>query len=163
MVVLANHLLISVEQNQSWQIQESIIQLIGAGSEYIQPNENQILPRLFSLIPKLNFCNNLIINTTLTVLGNDLFLRKEKNHYFFCDFNKGQYSHWLGNHQDILENCVHLCINALSNLELIQSASIALKELIKENRMYMSKYLNDIFPIMKVIKIQLIILFLNCL
>jgi hypothetical protein len=82
LVVLANHLLISVEQNQSWQIQESIIQLIGAGSEYIQPNENQILPRLFSLIPKLNFCNNLIINTTLTVLGNDLFLRKKKESLF---------------------------------------------------------------------------------
>jgi len=71
-LVLANRLLISVEQNQSWQIQESIIQLIGAGSEYIQPDENQILPRIFSLIPKLNFYNNLIINATLTVLGTDL-------------------------------------------------------------------------------------------
>ncbi len=69
------------------------------------------------------------------------------------NFYQGQYSHWLGNHQDILQNCVHLCINALSNSELIQSASIALKELIKENRIYMSRYLNDIFPIMKVMRI----------
>jgi hypothetical protein len=143
--------LISVEQTQSWQIQESIIQLIGVGSEYIQPDENEILPRIFSVIPKLNFCNNLIINATLTVLGNDSFFFRKKNNH--CDFNEGQYSHWLGNHPDILENCVHLCINALSNLELIQSTSIALKELIKDNRIYMSKYLNDIFPIMKVIQI----------
>lgn len=50
----------------------------------------------------------------------------------------------------MLENCVHLCIDALSNGELIQSASMALKELIKENRMYMSKYLPQIFPIIKV-------------
>jgi hypothetical protein len=140
-VVLANGLLISIEQNQSWQIQESLIQLIGTGSEYIQPDEDQILPRIFSLIPKLNFCNNLIITATLNVLG--------------------QYSHWLGNHPDILENCVHLCINALSNLELIQSASIALKELIKENRMHMSKYLNEIFPIMKVIRISITICFFS--
>ncbi len=128
-IVLGNHLLISIEQNQSWQIQESIIQLIGASHEYVQSDENQLLPRIFSLLPKLNFCNNSIINTTLIVLG--------------------QYSNLLGNYQDILQNCVHLCINALSNPELIQSASIALKELIKENRMYMSRYLNDIFPIMK--------------
>lgn len=62
----------------------------------------------------------------------------------------GQYSSWLGHHQETLQNCVHLCINALSNPELIQSASIALKELTMENRMHMSKYLNDIFPIIKV-------------
>ncbi len=62
----------------------------------------------------------------------------------------GQYSSWLGHHQETLENCVHLCINALSNPELIQSASIALKELTMENRLHMSKYLNDIFPIIKV-------------
>ncbi|CAF3591778.1 unnamed protein product [Rotaria sordida] len=129
MEVLVNYLLISIEQNQSWQIQESIIQLIGALYEYISPDENQVLPRIFSLLPKLNFSNSVIINATLTVLG--------------------KYSSWLGNHQDILQNCVHLCINALSNPELIQSASIALKDLIKENRMYMSRYLNDIFPIMK--------------
>ncbi|CAF1253446.1 unnamed protein product [Adineta steineri] len=127
--VLGNHLLISIDQNQSWQRQESIIYLIGSGSEYIQSDENQILPSIFSLIPKLNFSNNLIIKTTLTVLG--------------------QYSNWLSNHQDILQNCVHLCINGLSNSELIESSSIALKELIKENRIYMSKYLHDIFPIMK--------------
>lgn len=129
-LVLANRLLISIEQNQSWQIQESIIQLIGIGSEYIKMTDNEMLPRIFSLIPKLNFSSNLIINATLNVLG--------------------QYSHWLGNHSDILENCVHLCINALSNGDLIQSASMALKELIKENRMYMSKYLQEIFPIIKV-------------
>jgi hypothetical protein len=46
--------LISVEQNQSWQIQELIIQLVGAGSEYIQADENEVLPRIFSSIPKLN-------------------------------------------------------------------------------------------------------------
>ncbi|CAF4330891.1 unnamed protein product, partial [Adineta steineri] len=127
--VLGNYLLISIDQNQSWQRQESIIYLIGSGSEYIQSDENQILPSIFSLIPKLNFSNNLIIKTTLQVLG--------------------QYSNWLSNHQDILQNCVHLCINGLSNSELIESSSIALKELIKENRIYMSKYLHDIFPIMK--------------
>ncbi|CAF3539923.1 unnamed protein product [Adineta steineri] len=127
--VLGNHLLISIDQNQSWQRQESIIYLVGSGSEYIQSDENQILPSIFSLIPKLNFSNNLIIRTTLTVLG--------------------QYSNWLSNHQDILQNCVHLCINGLSNSELIESSSIALKELIKENRIYMSKYLHDIFPVMK--------------
>ncbi|CAF0734212.1 unnamed protein product [Adineta ricciae] len=127
--VLANHLLIAVEQNQSWQRQESIIQLVGAGSEYVPLDENQVLPRIFSLLPKLNFCNSSIINATLMVLG--------------------QYSSWLGHHQETLQNCVHLCINALSNPELIQSASIALKELTMENRMHMSKYLNDIFPIIK--------------
>ncbi|CAF3613583.1 unnamed protein product [Rotaria sp. Silwood1] len=127
--VLVNYLSISIEQNQSWQIQESIIQLIGAIYEYIPSDEDQVLPRIFLLLPKLNFSNSIIINTTLIVLG--------------------RYSSWLGNHQDILQNCVHLCINALSNSELIQSASIALKELIKENRIYMSKYLNEIFPIMK--------------
>ncbi|CAF5043940.1 unnamed protein product, partial [Rotaria sp. Silwood1] len=126
---LVNYLSISIEQNQSWQIQESIIQLIGAIYEYIPSDEDQVLPRIFLLLPKLNFSNSIIINTTLIVLG--------------------RYSSWLGNHQDILQNCVHLCINALSNSELIQSASIALKELIKENRIYMSKYLNEIFPIMK--------------
>ncbi|UJR22249.1 hypothetical protein I4U23_025310 [Adineta vaga] len=129
MEILANHLLISIEQNQSWQRQESILHLIGAGSEYMQSEDNPILPHIFSLIPKLSFSNNRIINTTLTVLG--------------------QYSSWLSTHSDILQNCVHLCINALSNGDLIRSASIALKELIKENRIYMSKYLNDIFPIMK--------------
>jgi len=153
-IVLANGLLISVEQNQSWQTQESIIQFIGAGSEYIQADENQILPRIFSLIPKLNFCNNSIINTTLTVLGKDLLLQKKN----LFHFHQGQYSNWLSNHQDILQNCVHLCVNALSNPELIEAASIALKELIKENRMYMSRYLNDIFPIMKVIKIKKILI-----
>ncbi|CAF3069544.1 unnamed protein product, partial [Rotaria sp. Silwood2] len=143
---LVNYLSISIEQNQSWQIQESIIQLIGAVYEYISPNEDQVLPRIFLLLPKLNFSNNVIINSTLTVLGM-LYLINKKICYF--DFIQGKYSSWLGNHQDILQNCVHLCINALSNPELIQSASIALKELIKENRKYMSKYLNDIFPIMK--------------
>ncbi len=64
--------MISVEQNQSWQIQELIIQLVGAGSEYIQADENEVLPRIFSLIPKLNFGNNSIINATLTVLGKDI-------------------------------------------------------------------------------------------
>jgi hypothetical protein len=78
-IVLFNHLLISVEQNQSWQIQESIVQLIGAGAEYIQPDENQILSPVFSLLPKLNFCNNLIINATLTVLGKDLLLQQKQN------------------------------------------------------------------------------------
>jgi hypothetical protein len=67
--------------------------------------------------------------------------------YFHC---LGQYSSWLGHHQDTLQNCVHLCINALSNPDLIQSASISLKELTMENRSHMSKYLNDIFPIIKV-------------
>ncbi|CAF1155266.1 unnamed protein product [Rotaria magnacalcarata] len=129
MEVLANHLSLAVEQNQSWQRQESIIQLVGAGSEYVPLDENQILPRIFLLLPKLNFCNSSIINATLMVLG--------------------QYSSWLGHHQETLQNCVHLCINALSNSELIQSASIALKELTMENRMHMSKYLNDIFPIIK--------------
>lgn len=147
LVVLANRLLISVEQNQSWQIQESIIQLIGTGSEYIKIDENQILPRIFSLIPKLNFSNNLIINATLNVLGTHMFCLASQS---TANVHLGQYSHWLGNHPDILENCVHLCINALSNGDLIQSASIALKELIKENRMYMSKYLQEIFPMMKV-------------
>jgi hypothetical protein len=71
---------------------------------------------------------------------------------FSCKINIGQYSSWLGHHQETLQNCVHLCINALSNPELIQSASIALKELTMENRMHMSKYLNDIFPIIKVNK-----------
>lgn len=70
-------MLIFVEQNQSWRIQESIIQLIGAGSEYIQPDENQILPQIFSLIPKLNFSNNLIINSTLTILGKIYYLYKK--------------------------------------------------------------------------------------
>ncbi len=73
------------------------------------------------------------------------------NKYKFF-FLLGQYSSWLGHHQETLKNCVHLCINALSNPELIQSASIALKELTMENRIYMSQYLNDIFPIIKVIK-----------
>ncbi|CAF3635011.1 unnamed protein product [Rotaria socialis] len=129
MKVLLNRLLISIEQSQAWQMQESIVQLTGAVSECISPDENQDLPHIFSLLPKLKFSNSLIMNTTLIVLG--------------------KYSSWLGNHPDILQHCVHLCINALSNPELIQSASVALKELIKENRMYMSKYLNDIFPIMK--------------
>jgi hypothetical protein len=70
---------------------------------------------------------------------------------FSIIYFSGQYSSWLGHHQETLQNCVHLCINALSNPELIQSASIALKELTMENRMHMSKYLNDIFPIIKVI------------
>jgi len=74
--------------------------------------------------------------------------KKEISKKFF----PGQYSSWLGHHQQTLQNCVHLCINALSNPELIQSASIALKELTMENRMHMSKYLNDIFPIIKVTK-----------
>jgi hypothetical protein len=77
MEILVNHLLISVEQNQSWQIQESIMQLIGAGCEYIQSDEDQILPRIFLLLPKLNFCHNSIINTTLTVLGKDLYITKK--------------------------------------------------------------------------------------
>lgn len=74
----------------------------------------------------------------------------------FFDLYLGQYSSWLGHHQETLQNCVHLCINALSNPELIQSASIALKELTMENRMHMSKYLNDIFPIIKVRKQNII-------
>lgn len=127
--VLANHLQIAVEQNQSWQRQESIIQLVGAGSEYVPLDENQVLPRIFSLLPKLNFCNSSIINATLMVLG--------------------QYSSWLGHHQETLQNCVHLCINTLTNPELIQSASMALKELTMENRIFISKYLNEIFPIIK--------------
>ena len=73
---------------------------------------------------------------------------------YFREFFSGQYSSWLGHHLETLQNCVHLCINALSNPELIQSASIALKELTMENRMHMSKYLNDIFPIIKVQKIS---------
>ncbi|CAF5214692.1 unnamed protein product, partial [Rotaria magnacalcarata] len=68
MEVLANHLSLAVEQNQSWQRQESIIQLVGAGSEYVPLDENQILPRIFLLLPKLNFCNSSIINATLMVL-----------------------------------------------------------------------------------------------
>ncbi|CAF0722801.1 unnamed protein product [Didymodactylos carnosus] len=129
--VLAQHLALAVDQNLSWQRQESIMQLIGAGSEYVPLDENIYLPRIFSLLRKMNFCNSSIINTTLMVLG--------------------QYSSWLGHHQETLQNCVHLCVNALSNPELIQSASIALKELTMENRIHMSKYLNDVFPIIKTV------------
>jgi len=43
--------------------------LVGAGSEYVPLDENEILPRIFSLLPKLNFCNSSIINATLMVLG----------------------------------------------------------------------------------------------
>lgn len=71
MEILANRLVISIEQTQSWQIQESIIRLFGTGSEYIQTDENQILPKIFSLIPKLNFSHNSMINSTLIVLGRD--------------------------------------------------------------------------------------------
>ena len=82
------------------------------------------------------------------VLGKEYILCEIRT---FCFLNiQGQYSSWLGHHQETLQNCVHLCINALSNPELIQSASIALKELTMENRRHMSKYLNDIFPIIKV-------------
>ncbi|CAF1247363.1 unnamed protein product, partial [Didymodactylos carnosus] len=121
--VLAQHLALSIDQNSSWQRQESIMQLIGAGSEYVSLDENIYLPKIFSLLPKINFCNSLIINATLTVLG--------------------QYSSWLGHHHEMLQNCVHLYVNALSNPELIQSASITLKELTMENRRRMSQYLND--------------------
>ena len=112
----------------------------------MQAEDNPVLPHIFLLISKLNFCNNRIINTTLTVLGKDY--RRLRTSVIVVIL--GQYSSWLGTHPDILQNCVHLCFNALSNGDLIQSASIALKELIKENRLYISKYLNDIFPIMKV-------------
>ncbi|CAF4793641.1 unnamed protein product, partial [Rotaria socialis] len=86
MKVLLNRLLISIEQSQPWQMQESIVQLTGAVSECISPDENQDLPHIFSLLPKLNFSNSLIMNTTLIVLG--------------------KYSSWLGNHPDILQHCV---------------------------------------------------------
>lgn len=84
------------------------------------------------------------------VLGTNVesALKQISSRFFFL----GQYSSWLGHQQETLKNCVHLCINALSNPELIQSASIALKELTMENRMYMSQYLNDIFPIIKVME-----------
>ncbi len=65
-------MLIPVEQNQSWQIQESIVQLVVAGSEYIQTDANEVLPRIFSSIPNLNFGNNSLIKSMLTVLGKDL-------------------------------------------------------------------------------------------
>lgn len=76
LIVLLNHLLISIEQNHSWQIQESIVQLIGAVCECIPSDENIILPRVFASLPKLNFANSLIMNTTLIVLGKkSYFLR----------------------------------------------------------------------------------------
>ena len=46
-VVLANHLFVSVEQNQTWQIQESIIQLIGSISKYVSLKKLYILEFIF--------------------------------------------------------------------------------------------------------------------
>ena len=62
----------------------------------------------------------------------------------------GSYAEWLNGHPDFLANIIPLVLQGLETTDLGQSATQALKEVVRENQEHLKPYAKDILTVSKV-------------
>ncbi|ESO93597.1 hypothetical protein LOTGIDRAFT_189780 [Lottia gigantea] len=107
-----------------WQVIEAIFFLFGSVAESVALEESQHLPNLFKMLPQIPFTNNKLISTALYMIG--------------C------FGEWMNYHPDILGCIVPLLLQGLGNAEVATSATMALKDVTRENLDHVQPYAHQI-------------------
>ncbi|RUS89456.1 hypothetical protein EGW08_002753 [Elysia chlorotica] len=109
---------------QDWQTIEAILFVFSAISESVPPDEKQYVPKLFSQLQEIPFANSQQISTALNMIGS--------------------FAEWMHWHPDTLSCVLPLVLQGISNREVGTSATIALKDLTRENLGNIQPYAHQI-------------------
>ena len=62
----------------------------------------------------------------------------------------GAYAEWISAHPEVLSSVIPLLLQGLQNTELAQSATLSLKEVVRENQAHLMPFVSSILSISKV-------------
>ncbi|GFS21913.1 importin-13 [Elysia marginata] len=109
---------------QDWQTVEAILFVFSSISESVPPDEKMYVPKLFSQLQEIPFANTPLISTALNMIGS--------------------FAEWMHWHPDTLGCVLPLVLQGIANTEVGTSATIALKDLTRENLGNIQPYAHQI-------------------
>ncbi|CAG5128606.1 unnamed protein product [Candidula unifasciata] len=125
---LVNCLVTLVEQykhgSQEWQSVEAILFVFSSVSENVSSEEHVQIPKLFSQIREIPFANSQQISTALHMIGS--------------------FAEWMQWHPETLSYVLPLVLEGISNPEVGTAATIALKDITRENLSNIQVYAHQI-------------------
>ncbi|XP_059166946.1 importin-13-like [Physella acuta] len=101
------------EGTQDWQNVEAILFVFSSISENVQSDEKLYIPKLFSQLREIPFANSQQISTALNMIGS--------------------FAEWMQWHPETLSCILPLVLQGISNPEVGTAATIALKDITREN------------------------------
>ncbi|XP_041359281.1 importin-13-like [Gigantopelta aegis] len=107
-----------------WQMIEAIFYLFSCVAESIDLEESVYLPALLKLLPQIPFNNVQLISTTLSMIGS--------------------FGEWMNCHPENLGCIIPLILQGLGNSEVATAATMALKDVSRENLDHMQPYTGQI-------------------
>ncbi|KAL3867799.1 hypothetical protein ACJMK2_040646 [Sinanodonta woodiana] len=114
----------SKEVEIRWQLMEAILFLFSSVAESIDLEENLYLPSLLDLLPRIPFNNIKFLSTALFMIGS--------------------LGEWMSCHPESLERVIPLVLQGLRNSEVATAATLALKDITRENLDHIYPYLQQI-------------------
>ncbi|XP_050405751.1 importin-13 [Patella vulgata] len=115
-----NRIVESSGAQNNWQMIEAIFFLFGSVAESVALEEGQHLPSLLKLLPRIPFINNKLISTALYMIG--------------C------FGEWMNYHPESLCCVIPLLLQGLGNSEVATAATMALKDVSRENLDHMQPF-----------------------
>ncbi|KAK3611733.1 hypothetical protein CHS0354_037313 [Potamilus streckersoni] len=114
----------SKEVEIRWQLMEAIFFLFSSVAEGIDIEENLFLPSLLDLLPRVPFNNIKFLSTALYMIGS--------------------LGEWMNSHPECLAKVIPLILQGLRNSEVATAATLALKDITRENMDHIYPYLQQI-------------------
>ncbi|WAR23427.1 IPO13-like protein [Mya arenaria] len=121
---LASLVRMEKELDIRWELMEAIFFLFGSVAESVDLEEALYLPAVLDLLPKIPFNNIKFISTALSMLGS--------------------FGEWMSYHPQSLTTAIPLLLQGLESPEAAQAASMALKDITRENLDHIRPYVHQI-------------------
>ncbi|XP_069126278.1 importin-13-like [Argopecten irradians] len=107
-----------------WQLVEGIFFLFGSVAENVDLEEESYLPAVLNILPKIPFNNIKFVSTALYMIGS--------------------FGEWINCHPGSLSAVIPLILQGLCNTEAATAATMALKDVSRENLNHMPPYAHQI-------------------
>lgn len=112
-----------------WQLMEAIFFLFGSVAENVDLEESLYIPSLLELLPKIPFNNTQFISTALYMIGS--------------------FGEWMSCHPECLGCAIPLLLQGIGNPEVAMPATMALKDVTRENLDHIKPYIQQILTACK--------------
>ncbi|XP_012939318.1 importin-13 isoform X2 [Aplysia californica] len=110
--------------SQDWQDVEAVLFVFSSVSESVPTDEATHIPKLFSVIREIPFVNSQQISTALNMIGS--------------------FAEWMRWHPETLSSVLPLVLQGITNPEVGTAATIALKDITRENLSHLRPFAHQI-------------------
>jgi len=112
------------QEGDTWQNVEALLFVFSSVSESVPTDENVHIPKLFNILREIPFVNSQQISTALNMIGS--------------------FAEWMQWHPETLPSVLPLVLQGLTSTDLGTAATIALKDITRENLAHIPPYAHQI-------------------